>query len=166
VTFRQRVRTVEFAVLLVPVCVVVYHLTTVAVGALAEPIVAPTPPFVVIDHFHVELYLEALFLAAALVVPIPRAAVWGIGVFVIPTLPVWLAIWGRGAPGASVGRSLLQDATLWSLEGVAGGIVACATWELARRAARRPAVRTQKLAGSGDVAWSEPPNEGMDQTKR
>jgi hypothetical protein len=135
---RQGAIVVGTILLFLPACVLVYHLASVVVGALAEPIVALTKPFVIIDHFHVEVYLEAVFLTACLVVRIRRVVVWTFGLLVIPTLPVWLAIWNIGAPRSSLpGRSLLQDATLWSLESIGAGLLACVVWEVACRAFRR-----------------------------
>jgi hypothetical protein len=118
-----------------PVCVVVYQLTVTVVGSFAEPIVAPLPAVVIIDHFHVEVYLEALFLTACLAVRLRPPVVWGVGALGIPILPVvWHLVYLAAGGTPLEHRSFRQDATLWAVEGISAGIVSCAVWELVRRA--------------------------------
>jgi len=125
------------ALLFIPVSLLVYHLGSTTVGALAEPHIASTTEIVIIDHFHIELYVEALFLAVCLAVRARRAVVWIVGGLLVPHLPLLFFAFEDAGARSLAGRSPLQDAVLWSLEGLAGGALACGVWELASGALRR-----------------------------
>jgi hypothetical protein len=122
-------------VLFLPVCFVTYHLTTVFVTAFAEPLIAPVGPWVIIDHFHVELYLEVLFLTACLALRLRRWLVWLVGGIVIPALPValqaisYIAVSMPPLPHRTFG----QEVSLWLAEGVSAGLLACLVWDVAYR---------------------------------
>ncbi len=120
------------------VCVLVYHLTTVAVGIAAQEPWGPLNRMVIIDHFHVEIYPEAAALALCLGLGARRWIVWALGAIVIPLLPL---VWQWAVPGAAVlvsmpERSALKDGFLWAVEGGLAGVASCAAWELVARRIR------------------------------
>jgi hypothetical protein len=147
---RRRRRAARVAIVLllfVPSCVLVYSIACGVVGEYAEPIVAPRPPWVIIDHFHLEVFLEALFLATGLIVVFPRTLVWITGTVGIPLLPHFLLTavtpesWAPGPP-------LWRDLLLWSLEGIVAGLLSCGIWEVGRRVVRG----TVPLVPAGDTS--------------
>jgi hypothetical protein len=122
-------------VLFLPVCFVTYHLTTVFVTPFAEPLIAPVGPWVIIDHFHVELYLEVPFLTACLALHLRRWLVWLVGGIVIPALPVVLQAISYIAASMPrlPHRTFGQEALLWLAEGVSAGLLSCFVWDVAYR---------------------------------
>ena len=121
--------------LFLPVCFLTYHLTSVFVGGVAEPLIAPVGPWVIIDHFHVELYLEVLFLTVCLGLRLPRWLVWLVGSIVIPAAPVvWQTIAYVSASMPPLPhRTFGQEVSLWLVEGVSAGLLSCLVWDLAYR---------------------------------
>jgi hypothetical protein len=146
---RPAVLRIAAVVLLVPACLVLYHVATVFIGTIAEPMVAPTnalAPFwarPIIDHFHIEASAEILFIGAALLLAVRRSVVWLVGSLLIPIVPHLVLLILVQAPSLP-GRSEAQDFVLWSLEGIGAGVVCCLAWE----AARACLARASPLAGS------------------
>ena len=133
---RQFARVAGGMALFLPVCFLAYHLTSTFVGFFVESLIAPVGPWVIIDHFHVELYLEMLVLTACLGVRLRPWIVWVLGVICIPSVPViWQATsyLAAGMPPLPH-RTFARDAALWLAEGVSGGLVSCLAWQGAYRA--------------------------------
>jgi hypothetical protein len=122
--------------LFLPSCLVLYSLASSVIGTVAQPVVAPRPPTVVIDHFHIEGFVEAAFLGLCLVLPLNRRIVWCVAALMIPLVPHLVLELANPMPSLP-GPSFAQDFTLWSLEAVGAGVLSCVLWDGTRRVLER-----------------------------
>jgi hypothetical protein len=89
VKHERAITTATLALVTLPLCLFLYLVGCGVAQAILEPHVAPLRWNEVVDHFHIEVYLEVLFLAGSVMWRPSRARLWVIVLIGFETEQDW-----------------------------------------------------------------------------